>query len=41
MEHPVKNVETAIPFYEQVMGFRVESRGDEPHASARFLNVTE
>jgi len=34
MELPVGNVETAIPFYEQVMGFRVESRGDEPHASA-------
>lgn len=34
MELPVGNVETAIPFYEQVMGFRVESRSDEPHASA-------
>lgn len=31
---PVGNLETAIPFYETVMGFRVVSRGDSPHKSA-------
>lgn len=34
MELLVGNVETAIPFYERVMGFRVESRSDPPHLSA-------
>ena len=31
---PVKNVEEAIPFYETIMGFRVESRNDSPCKSA-------
>lgn len=31
---PVANVERAIPFYEQIMGFRVESRADEPCKTA-------
>lgn len=31
---PVANVETAIPFYETVMGFQVVSRSDSPHQSA-------
>lgn len=30
MNLPVGNVETAIPFYETVMGFQVVSRGDSP-----------
>src|SRR5688500_1908040 len=34
MNLPVGNVESAVPFYERVMGFRVESRSAEPHASA-------
>lgn len=34
MELPVKNLETAIPFYETVMGFRVLSRSESPHAAA-------
>jgi catechol 2,3-dioxygenase-like lactoylglutathione lyase family enzyme len=34
MNLPVENVETAIPFYETVMGFRVLSRNDSPHKSA-------
>lgn len=31
---PVENVEAAIPYYEKVFGFRVVSRGEEPHKSA-------
>jgi catechol 2,3-dioxygenase-like lactoylglutathione lyase family enzyme len=27
-------VETAVPFYEKIMGFRVESRNEVPHRSA-------
>jgi predicted enzyme related to lactoylglutathione lyase len=34
MNLPVENVDQAIPFYESVMGFRVESRSDSPHKSA-------
>ena len=34
MSLPVANVETAIPFYETVMGFQVVSRSDTPHKSA-------
>jgi len=34
MNLPVENVETAIPFYESVMGFHVVSRNDSPHKSA-------
>lgn len=34
MNLPVGNVDTAIPFYETVMGFRVVSRNDSPHKSA-------
>ena len=34
MNLPVENVDQAIPFYENVMGFRVESRSDSPHKSA-------
>ena len=30
MNLPVANVEAAIPFYEQTLGFRVVSRGDSP-----------
>jgi lactoylglutathione lyase len=33
MNLPVENLETAIPFYETVMGFEVVSRGDSPHKS--------
>lgn len=31
---PVGKLESAIPFYETVMGFRVLSRSDSPHKSA-------
>ena len=34
MNLPVESVESAIPFYETVMGFRVVSRNDSPHKSA-------
>ena len=34
MNLPVADVDQAIPFYETVMGFRIESRGDSPHKSA-------
>ena len=34
MNLPVADVETAIPFYETIMGFRVESRKDSPVKSA-------
>lgn len=34
MNLPVANVEQAVPFYETVMGFRVESRSNSPHKSA-------
>jgi len=34
MNLPVESVETAIPFYETIMGFRVESRSDSPYKSA-------
>jgi catechol 2,3-dioxygenase-like lactoylglutathione lyase family enzyme len=34
MNLPVKDVAASIPFYETVLGFRVLSRGDTPHASA-------
>ena len=34
MNLPVENLDQAIPFYENVMGFRVESRSDTPHKSA-------
>lgn len=34
MHLPVENLETAMPFYETVMGFQVLSRSDSPHRSA-------
>lgn len=34
MNLPVPNVDEAIPFYESVLGFKVDSRGDTPHRSA-------
>ena len=34
MNLPVPNVEEAIPFYEKIMGFKVESRSASPHNSA-------
>ena len=34
MNLPVADVEAAIPFYETIMGFRVESRNDSPIKSA-------
>ena len=34
MNLPVENLESAIPFYATVMGFRVVSRNDSPHKSA-------
>src|SRR5499433_574891 len=34
MNLPVENLESAIPFYERIMGFRVVSRKDSPSKSA-------
>jgi catechol 2,3-dioxygenase-like lactoylglutathione lyase family enzyme len=34
MNLPVRDLETALPFYETVLGFRLRSRGDTPHKSA-------
>jgi catechol 2,3-dioxygenase-like lactoylglutathione lyase family enzyme len=34
MSLPVADVDTAIPFYERVLGFHVASRSDTPHKSA-------
>jgi catechol 2,3-dioxygenase-like lactoylglutathione lyase family enzyme len=34
MTLPVPDLDAAIPFYEQVLGFRVLSRSDTPHRSA-------
>ena len=34
MNLPVANVDAAVPFYEQMLGFRVVSRSDAPHRSA-------
>ena len=34
MNLPVRDVATALPFYESVLGFRVLSRSDTPHTSA-------
>lgn len=34
MNLPVENLESAIPFYETVMGFRVVSRNDSPPKAA-------
>ena len=34
MNLPVANIETAVPFYETVMGFHVISRSDSPCKSA-------
>lgn len=33
MNLPVKNVETALPFYEKVLGFRILSRQNSPYNS--------
>lgn len=37
MNLPVNNVEEAIPFYETIMGFRVESRNESPCKSAVLM----
>ena len=34
MNLPVADVESAIPFYEETMGFRLVSRNNSPHKSA-------
>lgn len=34
MNLPIENLESAIPFYERVMGFQVVSRKDSPYESA-------
>ena len=34
MNLPVRNLATALPFYETVLGFRLQSRADTPHKSA-------
>jgi len=40
MNLPVENVETSVPFYETIMGFRVLSREDSPHKSAVLARDT-
>ena len=34
MNLPVPDLDVALPFYENVLGFTVASRGDSPHKSA-------
>jgi lactoylglutathione lyase len=34
MNLPVRDLAAALPFYENVLGFRVTDRGDTPHKSA-------
>jgi lactoylglutathione lyase len=34
LQLPVENVDTALPFYETVMGFRVVARHETPHRAA-------
>lgn len=34
MNLPVENLETALPFYEKIMGFQLISRKDSPYKSA-------
>jgi catechol 2,3-dioxygenase-like lactoylglutathione lyase family enzyme len=34
MKLPVRDLAAALPFYENVLGFRVVSRGDTPHNAA-------
>jgi catechol 2,3-dioxygenase-like lactoylglutathione lyase family enzyme len=34
MNLPVRDISTALPFYETVLGFQVLSRSDTPHKSA-------
>ncbi len=34
MNLPVKDLAEALPFYENVFGFKVESRSETPHAAA-------
>lgn len=34
MNLPVPNISEALPFYEDILAFRVVSRSDAPHASA-------
>jgi catechol 2,3-dioxygenase-like lactoylglutathione lyase family enzyme len=34
MNLPVEDVETAVPFYEEIMGFQLMSRGDTPNKTA-------
>lgn len=40
MNLPVGNLETALPFYETTMGFRLVSRSDAPHPSATMVRDT-
>jgi len=37
MNLPVENVDAAVPFYENVMGFHVASRSDAPHRSVVLM----
>lgn len=37
MHLPVDDLETALPFYEQVLGFKVVSRPDTPYKSAIII----
>jgi catechol 2,3-dioxygenase-like lactoylglutathione lyase family enzyme len=34
MDLPVRDLAAALPIYETVLGFRVQSRGESPHRSA-------
>jgi lactoylglutathione lyase len=37
MNLPVRSIATALPFYETVLGFRVQSRSATPHESAVLI----
>jgi catechol 2,3-dioxygenase-like lactoylglutathione lyase family enzyme len=36
MNLPVRDLAAALPFYETVLGFRVESRGNTPHNTVKL-----
>ena len=40
MNLPVKDIESAIPFYETIMNFKVVSRNDAPYKSVSYTHLT-
>src|SRR5215470_19516854 len=37
MNLPVEDVDAAVPYYEKMMGFKLESRSESPHKSAVLI----